>query len=54
MAKGIIEISFHGFIVASAVAFAMWAAGVHADAARYDTATPYTPPSLKYKYIPLQ
>ncbi|CAH2102394.1 unnamed protein product [Euphydryas editha] len=53
MAKGIIAISFHGFVVAGAIALAIWVAGVNAGAAGVDTATPYTPPSAKYKYIPL-
>ncbi|XP_026487866.2 uncharacterized protein LOC113394683 [Vanessa tameamea] len=53
MTKGIVAMSFHGLVLVGAIALALWAAGVSAGAARYDTATPYTPPSAKYKYIPL-
>ncbi|XP_045778150.1 uncharacterized protein LOC123876063 [Maniola jurtina] len=53
MAKHIIALSLHGLVVTGAVALALWAAGVSAGAARYDTATPYAPPAVKYKYIPL-
>ncbi|XP_072937716.1 uncharacterized protein [Epargyreus clarus] len=53
MSKGIIGFSLHGLVWAGAVAFALWAVGASAGAARYDTATPYSPPYSKYKYIPL-
>ncbi|XP_023934008.2 uncharacterized protein LOC112043002 [Bicyclus anynana] len=53
MARGLIAMSLHGLVVAGGVALLLWAAGVDAAAARYDTATPYTPPGVKYKHIPL-
>ncbi|OWR47732.1 hypothetical protein KGM_215617 [Danaus plexippus plexippus] len=52
MARGLLTMSLHGLFVCGAVALALWAADVGA-AVRYDTATPYTPPVSKYKYIPL-
>lgn len=54
MVKGLIIMSLHGLVVAVVVALALWATGASAGAARYDIATPYTPPATKYKYIPLQ
>ncbi|CAH2235529.1 jg23963 [Pararge aegeria aegeria] len=53
MARGLIAMSLHGLVITGAVALALWASGVAAGAARYDTATPHTPPAAKYKYIPL-
>ncbi|VVC93641.1 unnamed protein product [Leptidea sinapis] len=53
MVKNILAMSFHGLVWAVAIGFAFWASGAKAGAARYDTATPYTPPYSKYKYIPL-
>ncbi|CAK1540104.1 unnamed protein product [Leptosia nina] len=53
MSRNILVISFHGLVWAGVIAFAFWATGASAAAARYDTATPYTPPFSKYKYIPL-
>lgn len=50
--KGGILFTCHVFVWAAA-ALALWAGGARA-AARYDTATPHTPPYSKYKYIPLQ
>lgn len=54
MAKDLIVMSIHGLVVTVVVALALWATGASAGAARYDIATPYTPPASKYKYIPLQ
>lgn len=54
MAKGLIAMSVHGLVVVGVVALALWATGASASAARYDIATPFTPPATKYKYIPLQ
>ncbi|CAG4954698.1 unnamed protein product [Colias eurytheme] len=50
MAKNILVMSFHGLVLVGAICFAFWATGA---SAHYDTATPYTPPYTKYKYIPL-
>lgn len=53
VSKGAVMILCHGLVWAAAV-LALWAGGATGAAARYDTATPYTPPYSKYKYIPLQ
>ncbi|CAF4794258.1 unnamed protein product [Pieris macdunnoughi] len=53
MSKNILVMAFHGLVWAGVIAFAFWATGANAGAARYDSATPYTPPYTKYKYIPL-
>ncbi|XP_026758747.2 uncharacterized protein LOC113518162 [Galleria mellonella] len=44
-------LSCHALVWAAA-ALALWSVGASA-AGRYDTATPYSPPYTKYKYIPL-
>ncbi|XP_063549182.1 uncharacterized protein LOC134756280 [Cydia strobilella] len=46
------ELIVPSIIMWAAAALALWAAGV--GAARYDSATPHTPPYTKYKYIPLR
>lgn len=53
VSKKVLLVSYHGLVLAAALALALWAGGAQA-AARYDTATPYTPPNNNYKYIPLQ
>ncbi|XP_012549187.1 uncharacterized protein LOC105842196 [Bombyx mori] len=50
VSKGVMLLSCHGIVWVGALAFALWAGAV--KAARYDTATPYTPPYNR-KYIPL-
>ncbi|KAM3967807.1 uncharacterized protein ACR2FA_011346 [Aphomia sociella] len=50
VSKGTLLLSCHALVWAAA-ALALWSVG--ASAARYDTATPYSPPYTKYKYIPL-
>lgn len=51
VSRGVL-LSCHGVVWLGAVALALWAGGARA-ALRYDTATPYTPPYNKYRYIPL-
>lgn len=53
VSKGAVMVLCHGLVLAAA-ALALWAGGASGETARYDTATPYTPPYTKYKYIPLQ
>ncbi|KAG6453142.1 hypothetical protein O3G_MSEX007989 [Manduca sexta] len=50
VSKGVL-LTCHGLVWAAALALALWAGEARA-AARYDTATPYTPPYNR-KYIPL-
>ncbi|CAK1602166.1 unnamed protein product [Parnassius mnemosyne] len=50
--RGILPLTCHALVWSLAVAFALWASGVSAGAAHYDTATPHSPPYNKYKYIP--
>ncbi|XP_026739288.1 uncharacterized protein LOC113502106 [Trichoplusia ni] len=52
VSKGVL-LSCHGVVWVAAVALALWASAARA-ALRYDTATPYTPPYNKHRYIPLQ
>lgn len=54
VSKSTLVLTCHGFIWVAAMALALWAGGAAGASARYDTATPYTPPFSKYKYIPLQ
>ncbi|XP_059051268.1 uncharacterized protein LOC131846064 [Achroia grisella] len=53
VSKGTLFLSCHALVWAAA-ALALWSVSVSAAApARYDTATPYSPPYRKYNYIPI-
>lgn len=56
VSKKALVLSFQGLVWAAALALALWAGGAHAALRydSYDTATPYSPPHNKQKYIPLQ